>query len=850
MGREGAWRVPVPADGGGEREQRLVVLPDWPMPERDLPDQQAWDQRQRRILEQRYLWRRRDGTQETPSEMLWRVARAIAWSEVEPGPYGSADEDRGESGGSPRRFAAALFSAMWQGDFLPNTPTLANAGRRGAVLSACTAFKVPDAISGPARYGGILGLVRLAGILQQAGAGVGYNLSDIREEGAPVRATGGRASGPCSFAAIYDQMVETIKQGGIRRGAQMATLAADHPDIEAFIALQDMTERDLRLELGLPGGGAASVTVRVPSGQRIRNMNTSVLVSDTFLRAAEQDLDWPLLSRFDGRVVAVVRARGLLRAMAEHAWAQGNPGWQNLTAIEAGNATPHVGPEDCVNPCGEQMLHDGEACNLGSVNLVNYLTADGRRLDLPRLQADVPVYLRALDDVIDMADWPSEMRAVVLGNRKVGLGVMGLASALALMGLDYGSPAGRAAAAGMAAAVQDAADAASRALAGTRGVFPNWEGSRLQQRGVPRRNSTVTTIAPTGSISLLARCRRRPASGGVSSGIEPFYALAWVRPDTEGHEMLYTVPELEEEMRRRGLWSEDMARRVAERGSCQGIDGVPDEVRSAFRTAFDLSWREHVDMQAAVQAHVENGIAKTVNLPRDATVEDVYQAFLYGWRQGLKGMTVYRDGSRNQVFAVGRRGLPPDAHVQLSDSDIAGLRPGPRPVPDRDDHVKKRVVETPVGRVRLFLVEDGAGHPLEVYVQTGKAGSDLLADAEAICRLISVMLRTGIGPEVVTDQLDGIGGSGAAGFGPQRVRSLADGIARVLREEYLEGGPEGGGSRPAGGPAEAPSGVPGGPVPAGRSVGSPLDLCPECGTYAVARSQGCATCLNCGWQAC
>jgi len=545
----------------------------------------------RHVLERRYLLRDEAGTVvERPEELFRRVARAVALAEPE----------------HARAAAAEVFEARMAAlEFLPNSPTLMNAGRPHGQLAACFVLPVEDDLAG------IFDALKWAALIHQSGGGTGFAFSRLRPRGDVVKTTHGVASGPVSFMRVYDAATEIIKQGGVRRGANMAVLAAGHPDVEEFIDAK--------------------------RGAGLENFNLSVAAPDALFTAAATRSPWPLRHPRSGEVVRTVDAQGLLDRIAAAAWTSGEPGLVFVDRVEANNPTPDVGRFEAVNPCGEQPLLPFEACTLGSVNLARFERAG--RVDFDALGACVRDGVRFLDDVLDVNVWPlPEIAAISARNRKIGLGVMGWADLLVRLGIPYDAPEALAAADEVMGFVARTARETSEALARERGPFPGFATSALARAGrAPRRNATVTTIAPTGTLALIAGC---------SSGIEPLFALAYVRKALDASELREEHPLLAAALR--GAGAEAALATVRTMGRARGIRGVPEAVGRVFATAYDVSPEGHVRMQAAFQRHVDNGVSKTINLPRHATVEDVAGAYRLAFELGCKGITVYRDGSREQ----------------------------------------------------------------------------------------------------------------------------------------------------------------------------------------------------------
>ena len=573
------------------------------------------------VLKKRYLGRDEQGhVNETPGQLFKRVAGVIA-----------AEEDKygGDSGEAARLF----YEAMVALEFLPNSPTLMNAGSELGLLSACFVLPVPDSIPG------IFESVKNMAIIHQAGGGTGFSFSHLRPQGDLVGTTKGIASGPVSFMRAFDCATDVVKQGGRRRGANMGVLRADHPDILDFI--------------GCKQGESA-----------LSNFNISVAADDAFMQAALDGGDYELVNPRTGAGAGRVRAASVLDAIASAAWQSGDPGMIFLDRINASNPTPKLGRMETTNPCGEQPLLDYESCNLGSIDVSKLVSGGG--IDWERLGELVDLGVRFLDDVIDANRFPlPQIEEITLGNRKIGLGIMGFAETLIKLGVRYDSERGLETARELMGFISGRAVAASAELARQRGSFPNFEGSTWQQQGHERmRNATVTTIAPTGTISVIA---------GTTSGIEPLFAISFVRDVMEGVRLLETSPEFERAAREGGFYSEQLMMEIAHLGGVRGNAAIPTEVRNIFATALDMDADWHIRMQAAFQEQVDNAVSKTVNLPHDAGIDDVRRAFVLAWELGCKGITVFRYGSRRQqVLYLSDSALGDENHHVLAGAEYAG----------------------------------------------------------------------------------------------------------------------------------------------------------------------------------
>ena len=552
-----------------------------------------------RVLEARYLARDDAGRiLESWEGLCRRVARGVA--EVEK-----------EWGGEAGRWEDAFFHAIHRREFLPNSPTLMNAGTEIGQLAACFVLPVEDTLES------VFDAVKEMAVIHQSGGGTGFDFSSLRPAGDVVQGTPGVASGPVAFMGVFDAATAVVKQGGRRRGANMGVLRVDHPDVFEFIR----AKRDR---------------------SRLTNFNVSLATPDRFWQAVEAGADFELVNPRDGRVVRAIGARALLDEIAECAWASGDPGVIFIDAVNRTNPTPQLGALAATNPCGELPLLPNEACNLGSLRL-DAFARDGR-IDWECLDQAVDLGVRFLDDVIESSRYPfPAITRTVHGNRKIGLGVMGFADLLVDLGVPYDDPAAVAVGEEIMGRIHARAEQASAQLAAERGVFPNWEGSRAQQRGKRLRNATVTSIAPTGTISILAGC---------AGGIEPFFALAFIRHVLDGQRLPETNPRFEAALREAGAWSEELVARVRREGSARRVDAVPEQVRRRFPTAYDIAPERHLDVQEAFQRHVDNAVSKTINLPESATPADIRAIYLSAWRRGLKGVTVFRENCKGVAVLV------------------------------------------------------------------------------------------------------------------------------------------------------------------------------------------------------
>jgi ribonucleoside-diphosphate reductase alpha chain len=787
---------------------------EWIFPPEPLTTGQ-WSDQALRILAERYLHRRPDGTQETPEELVWRVAHSIA----------EADQAYGADDGVVMRIAQEFYELIIKHEFVPNSPTLMNAGLGNNLqYSACYVLPIEDSIEG------IFESVKNAAIVHQSGGGTGFAFSRLRPNGSRVNASGGIASGPVSFMRVFDAATEAIKQGGRRRGANMGILRVDHPDIEEFITCK------------LDGG--------------ITNFNISVAITEAFMKALETDGRYDLIaqpgwprgdgSRYEGgEVIGYRDARFILGKIVDAAWKSGDPGLVFIDRINdsPANPTPEIGLIEATNPCGEAPLLPNEACNLGSINLSKFINTRGDGLDWEALAKTIRTAVHFLDNVITVNPYPlPEINQAVKDNRRIGLGPMGWADLLFALEIAYDCDDALILAYQVMNYINIVGHKKSEELAKKRGSFPNWKHS-IYSDGPLMRNSTVTTIAPTGSISIIA---------GASSGIEPIFALAYqhIVKQQEGGERVLTFinPIFERVAKERGFWSDELKAKVLERGSVHDLPEVPEDIRNIFVTAHEVEPHWHVRMQAGFQKHTDNGVSKTINLPNTATRQDIEAAYLLAYQTGCLGITVFRDGCKDtQVLHVGAQketAQTAEKTETINAPQPVSKTPKIRPVSLNGNTYRKK---TPVGTAYITVNANGGGdkEPFEVFINVGKAGSDVAADAEGLGRLISLILRLP-GPlsaferaKDIIAQLRGIGSGRAQGFGPNRVMSLADAVAQALAEHVG---------------LNAIGDLPGLPdVDEDPQLPLPLktgDLCPECGQATFVFEEGCKKCHGCGYSEC
>lgn len=829
----------------------------------------------RQVLERRYVRRGENGELvETVDEMFWRVA------------YHVANVEKTWNEGFQLRMIE-FYRLLVEKRFFPNSPTFTGAGTPLGQLAACFVLPISDDMGRDSA--GIFQTLRDAALIQQTGGGNGFNFSRLRPKGTLVKSSAGEATGPVGFLRVYDQAFGEIAQGGTRRGANMAVLRVDHPDIEDFI------------------------NCKINENQ-ITNFNISVGITDAFMRAVINDEEWalrfpdvtdPKMKGFKGtldqaealgiriKTYRTVSARDIFNKIVTQAHHNGEPGVLFLDAANRANPVPHLYQLEATNPCGEQWLGPYENCCLGSINLAQFASEDGK-IDWSGLQNDVRLSTIFLDDVVEANSYVPAVPALresAIRARRIGLGIMGLADLMYLAGIRYGSPEGQEFSAQVIEFVRYHAMSTSIELAETRGAFPaihgsiydpenlawqpplplqefthdygrpelNWETivAGIKKSGI--RNAAQTTIAPTGTIATVAGCE--------GYGCEPVFALAYIRHVNDNGKDLkltYASPKFEKALIDAGLdetTRENIFAQVIQEGSCQHITSLPEKIRNVFVVSADITAEEHVRMQAAMQAFVDNSLSKTVNFPQGATEDEVATTYLLAWELGCKGITVYVTGSRENVvletLATAQKKNPDFLFEQdpYSNEWKESKKPRPRLLPGFTYST-----ETPLGKAFITINENGGNQPFELFINSAKAGSDTAAVSEAIGRLISYILRLSSPIEPakrladVTRQLTGIGGGRPMGFGPNRVRSLPDGLSQVI-EEYLkaralrlEDQSKTPLSRDTGdseNPVELHTDK--APVVISTKIG---DLCPECGHASFVNEEGCRKCYSCGYSEC
>jgi len=683
------------------------------------------------VLERRYLNRNEKGEiTESVEDLFWRVARAIA----------GVDQIYGAGAKEVALLQERFFHFMTSLDFIPNSPTLMNAGLPLGQLSACFVLPIPDTMEG------IFESVKNTALIHKSGGGTGFSFSRLRPKGSVVRSTGGVASGPVSFMKVFNAATEAVKQGGKRRGANMGILRVDHPDILEFIKCKE-------------------------DKAELTNFNLSVGITEEFMQAVEKGDKYRLLDPVTHQAVEELEAREVFHLIVEKAWESGEPGIVFLDRINKQSPVAHLGEIESTNPCGEQPLLPYESCNLGSINLAR-MVKNGKEIDYGKLRETVHLAVHFLDNVIDANNYPlPEIEAQTKKSRKIGLGVMGFADLLIMLGIPYDSEEAVAVAEEVMSFIDKESKEASMDLARTRGTFPGYRGSLWEEKNMPLRNATTTTIAPTGTISMIAGC---------SSGIEPLFAIAYTKVCLDNDRLTEVNPMFSALAKERGFYSERLMKQVINQGHVQGMKEIPDDVRRIFVTTRDITPYWHVRIQAAFQKYTDNGVSKTVNFPAHAEPRDIEESFFLAYKLGCKGITVYRDGSREgQVLNTG--GLKQKKSPGLTLVASGTISPRRRP------EITRGMTEKAIagcGNLYITVNYDHSGI-CEVFTNLGKGGG-CPSQTEATSRLVSLALRSGISVDAIIEQLKGIRCPSTLSKKSKgadiRVLSCPDAIARSLEK--------------------------------------------------------------------
>lgn len=753
-----------------------------------------------KVLEKRYLKKDAGGRLiETPEELFWRVAKNIA----------TADSYYGKSEADVKKTEEEFFDMMARLEFLPNSPTLMNAGRDLQQLSACFVLPIEDSMEA------IFETIKDTAIIHKTGGGTGFSFSRLRAKNSPVRSTGGISSGPVSFMKVFNAATQAVKQGGTRRGANMGILRVDHPDILEFISCKE-NDKD------------------------ITNFNISVAITEDFMKKVLAGEDYDLVDPRTKNAVQKLNAKKVFDTIIQMAWKNGEPGIIFIDRMNQYNPTPKLGPYESTNPCGEQVLLPYESCNLGSINLVKMVN-DGK-VDWDKISDTVKKSVHFLDNVIDMNTYPlKRIEEMTKGNRKIGLGVMGFADMLLMLSIRYDSEEAISLAEKVMKFILETARGYSEKLAAEKGAFPNFKGSIYDTPGAkPLRNATLTTIAPTGTLSIIANS---------SSGIEPVFAITYTRNIMDNTKMIEVHPYFQEVAERRGFYKPETMNLIAQKGTIHGVPEVPADVQQLFVTAHDVEAIWHIRMQSAFQKYTNNAVSKTVNLPSEATLEDVKTIYMLAYKSGCKGVTIYRDKSRDEQVL----NIPSDSTKgQQKTQARAKISPRPRPPVILGTTTK---IATGCGNLYITINEDADGQPFEVFMHMGKAGGCAMSQLEAIGRLVSLGLRSGIEVLSIVEQLRGIRCPSPSWAQGGRIFSCSDAIARAIEQRAQEAKNK-----------KAPNNIVStsetttetsqpdaldGSSKTGtmKKAGNIVGVCPDCGG-ALWHIEGCMVCKSCGYSKC
>ncbi len=752
-----------------------------------------------RVLEKRYLKKNEDGKViEKPIDLFLRVAKNIASADSKFDPETDLSKTEEE-----------FYNMMANLDFLPNSPTLMNAGRELQQLSACFVLPIEDTMVS------IFETIKDTALIHKSGGGTGFSFSRLRPANSPVASTNGVSSGPISFMKVFDSATEAIKQGGTRRGANMGVLRVDHPDIEKFILCKH-------------------------DNNQINNFNISVALTDEFMKAVITKKDYNLYNPHTNEISGKLSAVKVFNKIVFGAWKNGDPGIVFIDRINRNNPTPKLGNIESTNPCGEQPLLPYESCNLGSINLSNMVIEEdnsgnkanhtqsiANKIDFDKLSRTTHNAVHFLDNVIEMNHFPLEkIEVMTKGNRKIGLGVMGFTDMLLKLRIPYDSEEAIKVGEEVMSHINRESKKASALLAEKRGPFPNFKGSIYDKTDpMPLRNATTTTIAPTGTISIIANC---------SSGIEPIFAVSYVRTVMDNDELIEAHPLFKKIAREGKFYSEDLMKTIAHNGNLENNPEVPAEIAKLFVTAHQVSPECHTKMQAAFQKHTDNAVSKTVNFSNAATEEDVRKAYMLAYSTGCKGITIYRDGSRSQQVLT--TGSTKQSEKQL----LAKITPRPRP---KTTQGLTQRVATGCGNLYLTVNECDSGIPFEIFTQMGKAGGCAASQLEAIGRLVSLALRSNIEPEVVVKQLRGISCHQPAWENGGKTLSCSDAIGKAMHQ-FLK--------RKNAGSEETKN-------LSNTKIKDPdphllelatILICPDCNGGNLEHADGCLLCRLCGYSKC
>ena len=746
-----------------------------------------------KVLEKRYLSKDENGKLiETPDELFRRVAGAIA----------AADKFYGKTKIQIEELTRSFTNIISELDFMPNSPTLMNAGKELGQLSACFVLPIEDSMES------IFETLKATSLIHKSGGGTGFNFSRLRPKNAVVKSTGGVASGPVSFIKVYDAATQAVKQGGRRRGANMGILRVDHPDILEFISCKD-------------------------KDKEIANFNVSVALTNEFMEKISIGGEYDLIDPHTKKPVGSLKAKEVFDLIVKQAHKNGEPGIIFIDKMNEFNPTPQLGAFEATNPCGEQVLLPYESCNLGSINLSNMVK--GLSVDWDKLKQTVSLAVHFLDNVIDVNGFPLKLiEKNTKLTRKIGLGVMGWATMLCRLNIAYNSDKALELAEAVMSCIVTEARKKSISLAKEKGEFPAFKGSKYDKPQAPRlRNATLTTIAPTGTISIIA--------GPCSSGIEPLFALSYYRNVMDNDKLVEVDPVFEQVAKEQGFYSRALMEKIAESGSIKNIPEIPENIKKVFVTAHDITPEWHIKMQAIFQKYTDNAVSKTVNFSHDATQEDVREAYISAYELGCKGVTIYRDGSREeQVLNIARKDNEEQKKTSVVEVIPDTIEPRPRPEVINGTTTK---VATGCGNLYVTINCDEEDNPFEVFTQMGKAGGCAASQLEAISRLASLAFRSGLEIKAIVDQLRNIRCPSPSWEKGQRIFSCADAISRVIEKRLHD---------------ESNNSTNNLSVPViedeiltakRQSVSNIVGVCPDCGV-ALRHEEGCIKCQACGFSKC
>ncbi len=740
-----------------------------------------------KVLEKRYLKKDKNGNIiETPEDMFLRVAKAIAFAEKKFNPHISKVK--------LEKLTEDFYSIMSSLEFLPNSPTLSNAGREIQQLSACFVLPIEDSIES------IFNTIKNTAIIHKTGGGTGFDFSPIRHKGARVKSTMGIASGPISFMSVFDAATEAIKQGGMRRGANMGILSVNHPDIISFIKCKE-------------------------DNNTLTNFNISVSITNEFMKKALKGDCYSLIDPISKKEIRKENAREVFNLISEMAHKNGEPGVIFIDTINKYNPLPHLGRISSTNPCGEQPLLPYESCNLGSINLSKFV--NGKTINYRKLKDVITIAVRMLDNIIEVNTFPlPQIEKITKMNRKIGLGVMGFADTLIKMGIPYNSKSALNIASDVMKFISTTSKLISSELAKERGVFPSYKGSIYEKSKTPMRNATTTTIAPTGTLSIIAGC---------SSGIEPIFGVAFTRNVLDKEKLIDINPLFEKIAKERGFYSKELLNQIIEKGSLKDIKSIPSDVKEIFTSAPEIEPEWHIKIQSEFQKFTDNAVSKTINFPYEATKEQITSALILAYKLGCKGLTVYRDKSREKQVITKISAVSEDAEKDLKKT------PRPRPV---IIHGSTEKISTGCGNLYITINYDNKG-PFELFARLGKTGGCAASQTEAISRLISLALRSNIDVNAIVKQLSGIRCPSPVWQNGIQILSCPDAISKTIKNflEYANPSPS--------------ISQPGNENKKNNKLDFKLNLnvpssagnCPDCGSFLFLES-GCLVCLKCGFSRC